>query len=69
MTAYIVITEHPYHAVTDAYGAYEISDIPAGSYRLKIWHERLGAQEKQVEIKADEAITANFGLSAQGEKK
>lgn len=69
MTAYIVITDHPYHAVTDAYGAYEISDVPAGSYRLKLWHERLGIQEKQVEVGADEAIIVDFALSAQGEKK
>ena len=51
MRAYIVVTEHPYVAVTDILGEYEIRDIPSGNYRLKIWHESLGTQEKPVEVK------------------
>src|SRR3972149_3887666 len=42
MSAYIVVTDHPYHAVTDTYGEYLIGDIPPGTYRLKVWHESLG---------------------------
>ena len=64
MSAYVVITEHPYHAVTDAYGDYEIRDVPPGKYRLKIWHESLGAQEKPVEVKAAARSQADFSLSA-----
>ena len=52
MSAYIVVTEHPYHSITDAYGEYELSDIPPGTYQLKVWHESLGSQEKRVEVKA-----------------
>src|SRR3972149_8913617 len=44
MKAYVVVSEHPYYAVTDLYGEYQITDIPAGSYRLKVWHERLGGE-------------------------
>jgi len=51
MTAYIVVTEHPYHAISDIYGEYELSDIPAGAYQLKVWHESLGTQEKRIEVK------------------
>ncbi len=70
MTSYIVVTEHPYHAVTDAYGEYEIRDVPPGTYRLKVWHESLGVQERQVEVKAAEVSLADFTLSqAAGGKK
>jgi plastocyanin len=51
MAAYIVVTEHPYHAISDIYGEYEIADIPAGVYQLKAWHESLGTQEKRIELK------------------
>jgi len=51
MTAYIMVTEHPYHAVSDVYGEYEFSDVPAGVYQLKVWHESLGTQEKRIEVK------------------
>ena len=42
MTAYIMVTEHPYHAVSDLYGEYELRDIPPGVYQLKVWHESSG---------------------------
>jgi len=70
MRAYIVVTEHPYHAVTDILGEYEIRDIPPGNYRLKVWHESLGMQEKPVEVKGRGVSEVDFFLSGgQGVKK
>jgi len=70
MRAYIVVTEHPYHAVTDILGDYEIRDIPPGNYRLKVWHETLGTQEKPVEVKGSGISEVDFYLSGeQGVKK
>lgn len=70
MNAYIVVTDHPYHAVTDVYGDYEIGDVPPGTYRLKVWHERLGIEEKEVEVKAKATSKMDFVLSfPQGGKK
>jgi protocatechuate 3,4-dioxygenase beta subunit len=39
MTAYILFAEHPYYAITDSEGKYEIEDIPPGTYKVKMWHE------------------------------
>jgi plastocyanin len=64
MNAYVVVTEHPYHAVSDMYGDYEIRDVPPGVYKLKVWHESLGAQETKVEVKAGGASQVHFNLSA-----
>jgi len=63
MKAYIVVTEHPYHSVTDTYGEYDIADIPAGLYRLKVWHEVFGSQEKKVEVKAGTPVRADFAFT------
>jgi plastocyanin len=58
MSAYIVVTETPYFAVTDASGAYVIKDVPPGKYTLNAWHERnvlnerRGFQSRPVEIMA-----------------
>jgi plastocyanin len=70
MSAYIVVTEHPYHAISDIYGEYELTDIPAGHYQLKVWHESLGTQEKRIEVKpaAMQKVDFTFTLSA-GVKK
>ena len=70
MTSYVVVTEHPYHAVTDLYGEYEIRDIPPGIYQLKLWHESLGVQERQVEVKTGGVSQMDFTLSqAAGAKR
>ncbi|NIO08872.1 MAG: hypothetical protein GTO40_13000 [Deltaproteobacteria bacterium] len=70
MKAYIVVTEHPYHAVTDILGEYQIMNIPPGSYRLKVWHETLGTQEKPVLIRSGEVTEVDFTMRAkQGVRK
>lgn len=70
MSAYIVVTEHPYHAISDIYGEYELTDIPAGHYQLKVWHESLGTQEKRVEVKPAAMQKVDFTFTpAAGVKK
>ena len=64
MKAFVVVTEHPYHAVTDIFGEYEIRDVPPGTYRLKMWHESLGTQVKEVQVKGGEIIKADFSISS-----
>jgi plastocyanin len=39
MSGFIVVTPTPYFAVTDPDGAYEIKDVPPGTYTLKTWSE------------------------------
>jgi plastocyanin len=38
MSGYLVAFEHPYFAVTDEDGAFNIPNVPAGTYRLNVWH-------------------------------
>jgi len=42
MNGYIRVFNHPYFAVTDADGNFEIKDAPAGKFRLVLWHEKVG---------------------------
>ena len=42
MTAYVRIFDHPYFAVTDPDGAFEIKYAPKGELRLFIWQETTG---------------------------
>jgi len=39
MAGKIRIYDHPYFAVTDANGDFEIKDAPAGKFRVVYWHE------------------------------
>jgi plastocyanin len=40
MSAYVIVTETPYFAVTDKSGAFTIRGIPPGTYVLKTWHAK-----------------------------
>ncbi len=42
MLGYVFLAPHPYSVVTDEKGAFKIGDIPAGSYKVKAWHEGFG---------------------------
>jgi plastocyanin len=39
MLAYLLVFDHPHFAVTGADGEFQIPDVPAGTYRLRAWHE------------------------------
>lgn len=68
MTAYAGILSHPYFAVTDKDGAYEIADLPPGKYTLTSWHEKRGTKETEIEVKKKGA-TADFEYIKKKKKK
>ena len=39
MTGYVRIFDHPYYAVTDENGNFEIKNAPVGKFRIIYWHE------------------------------
>ena len=49
-------TFRSHHTVTDLYGAYEIRDLPPGSYTLRVWHEELdpGSDRPETTVEDDE---------------
>ena len=66
MEAWIVVTEHPYYAVSNEVGEFELTDIPPGQYTLRVWHETLGQFEQPVEVKANTEASVEFVLSERG---
>lgn len=50
MEAWISVAAHPYYAVTDENGTFELEDVPPGTYTLNLWHETLGMQTRQVVV-------------------
>lgn len=49
MSAYIVVAEHPYYAVTDRTGSFVLDNIPPGSYTLRMWHEGVAVTKTDLE--------------------
>jgi hypothetical protein len=56
MKMYVNVRQHPYFAVTDAEGKFEIKRLPPGEYTLAVVHEKLGAaQDVHVTLAPKEA--------------
>ncbi len=64
MSAYCGVLSHPFFAVTAADGTYTIKDLPAGTYTIEAWHEKLGTQTQQVTVGAQESKPAAFTFKA-----
>jgi len=61
MKGWVRIFNHPYFAVTDADGKFEIKNAPAGKYNLVMWHEGVGwvnggKMGQAIEIPADKTV-------------
>ncbi|MFQ5629582.1 MAG: carboxypeptidase regulatory-like domain-containing protein [bacterium] len=63
MSAYIIVLQNPFFALTDEDGNFVISNIPAGTYRLSTWHIKLKTETKEVKVPADGAVEVKFDLT------
>jgi len=50
MSAYILVFSHPYFAMTDIDGRYEIPNIPAGAYTVMLWSELGTAEPRKITV-------------------
>ena len=62
MSAYVVVTETPYFAVSDKDGKFVIPNLPAGRYVVVAWHERAGTTRQIVDIPSGGPASVSFAL-------
>ncbi len=63
MHGFVFVAKNPYFAVVDENGAFEIGDIPPGTYKIKVWHGQLGViKGGKVEVTADGATTVDLSF-------
>jgi plastocyanin len=60
MSAWWIVTDNPYNAVSSKEGSFKITDVPPGTYKITAWHETLGKQTADVTVKAGEDAKVNF---------
>ena len=50
MEAWIGVLDHPYYAVTEAGGKFEIKGLPPGKYVIEVWHELYKPVTQEIEV-------------------
>lgn len=80
MNGYAAGFQHPYFALTDESGKYEITDVPPGKYTLNAWHENYQIKhlksgrpiyddpqtlQKDIEVSPGGTVEVNWSFPAQ----
>jgi plastocyanin len=64
MNAYVGVLDHPYFAVTDSSGKFDIKTLPPGTYTIEAWQEKLGTMDQKVTIGEKETKDISFTFKA-----
>jgi plastocyanin len=67
MAAYVGVVPHPFFAVTDASGNFQLKGLPPGTYTVEAWHEKFGRQTEKVTIGDKQTQTVEFTFKATGQ--
>jgi hypothetical protein len=60
MLAYVHVFDHAFFAVTDETGAFNIPNVPAGTYILKAWHEDAGIRSQEIIVTEQGDLRVGF---------
>jgi carboxypeptidase family protein len=64
MRAYAGISPHPFFAVTGADGSFALRGLPAGTYTVEAWQERLGRGTARVTVRDGQTTPIQISLDA-----
>ena len=63
MEAYVVVLDTPYFTTTDKTGAFQIKNVPPGTYTLVAWSEKLKSVKQPLTVEAGKPATVNLVLN------
>ena len=69
MKTWVLVSDHPYFAVTDAKGNFSIEGIPAGTYEVVCWQEKFGKRTLTSEVTIGEGDTTKDFVFTRPKKK
>ena len=62
MSATVMVFDHPWFAVPDESGTFELPPVPAGARQVTAWHERLGDTTLDVRVEPGRTTSTDFVL-------
>ncbi len=62
MHCIVLVLTNPYFATADDKGRFAIRNVPAGTYQVRAWQERVPGQTQTITVPADGEVEVNFTL-------
>jgi hypothetical protein len=69
MSAWLIVQNNPYYAITDESGRFKLEGVPAGTYTVQAWQESLGKSTQEVTVSAGGEAKADFELTKKKKRK
>ena len=63
MGAWVSVVSHPFFDVTGEDGRFDLEGLPAGSYEIEVWHEKLGSQTATAQVAENASAELEFTMS------
>ncbi len=60
MRGFVVVSSHPFFAVTGKDGTFSIDKVPAGKYDIEAWHPHYGLKKATVEVADGKSAEVTF---------
>ena len=62
MHCIVLVLTNPYFALVDEKGRFTLPNVPAGTYQVRAWHERVPGQTLTVTVPAEGEVAVEFTL-------
>jgi plastocyanin len=62
MSATVMVFDHPWFAIPDEQGMFDLSGVPPGMHQITAWHERLGDTTLQLRVEPGRPSSVDFVL-------
>jgi len=66
--AWVAVLPHPFYAVTDEQGRFELPPLPPGKYTIEVWQKSCIAATQEIEVQPQKPLTLDFTLSLRSPK-
>ena len=60
MHGFVVVTDHPFFAVTGEDGSFTLEKVPAGEYDVEAWHSQYGLKKGKAKVEDGKTVEVNF---------
>ena len=64
MRSYLFVFNNPYFAVTSADGAFDLKNVPPGTYTVEAWQEKYGTQDQTITVGPKDSKSLSFGFQS-----